>query len=410
MELPIAAVTQIGHFAGCELWPETPTFTASKQLEEAMKVEFETIVIGAGQAGLAVGHQLALLGQSFVILDANARVGDSWRGRWDSLRVFTPAKFNGLPGMRFPAPRLSFPTKDEVADYVAAYAARFELPVRNNVRVDGVSRAGNRFVVTTSAEALIADNIVIATGATHTPRVPEFARGLDTSIVQMHSSAYKHPEQLREGAVLVVGAGNSGAEISFDLATRHHVLLSGTPAGQLPVPHGPAMAALVLPLVKFLGMHVLTMDTPVGRSVLPKMKGTPLIRMKLNDLKAAGVERVARVTGVREGLPMLADGSTLEVANVIWCTGFRTDFDWVHLPAAFTPAGKPIQYRGVVASEPGLYFVGLEHMYAAVSEVLPGVGRDANYIARHIAIRPRLSRVDSEDRVVRRDPAELAVR
>jgi putative flavoprotein involved in K+ transport len=352
-----------------------------------MDRHFETIVIGGGQAGLAVGYHLARNGRPFVILDASPRLGDSWRVRWDSLRVFTPAKYNGLPGMRFPAPSLSFPTKDEVADYMAAYAARFELPVRNGIRVDGVCREGNGFEVRSSTGAFLADNVVIATGACHTPRIPGFASQLDPEIVQLHSSAYKSPSQLRPGPVLIVGAGNSGAEISYDIRHAHHVLLSGTPSGQLPVRHGAAAAALVLPLIRFLGTHVLTVDTPVGRNVLPKMKGAPLIRVKLKDLEHAGIERVARVTGVRAGTPLLADGRTLDVANVIWCTGFRSDLEWVRLPEVFGPDGKPVQYRGVVASTPGLYFVGLEHLYAAVSDVLPGVGRDAGYVARHIASR-----------------------
>jgi len=352
-----------------------------------MDRHFETIVIGGGQAGLAVGYHLARNGRPFVILDANPRLGDSWRVRWDSLRVFTPAKYNGLPGMRFPAPSLSFPTKDEVADYMTAYAARFELPVRNGIRVDGVCREGNGFEVRSSAGAFLADNVVIASGACHTPRIPDFASQLDPEIVQLHSSAYKSPSQLRPGRVLIVGAGNSGAEISYDIRHAHHVLLSGTPSGQLPVRHGAAAAALVLPLIRFLGTHVLTVDTPVGRNVLPKMKGAPLIRVKLKDLEHAGIERVARVTGVKDGTPLLADGRTLDVANVIWCTGFRSDLEWVRLPEVFGPDGKPDQYRGVAASEPGLYFVGLEHLYAAVSDVLPGVGRDAGYVARHIASR-----------------------
>src|SRR6058998_2637004 len=180
-------------------------------------------------------------------------------------------------------------------------------------------------------------------------------------------------------------------------------LLSGNPPGQLPVRHGPAAAAFVLPLVKFLGTYVLTVDTPVGRKVLPKMKTAPLIRMKMNDLRRAGVEQVARVTGAQDGVPLLADGRTLDVANVIWCTGFRSDFRWIQLPAAFGTDGRPLHYRGVVASEPGLYFVGLEHQYAAVSDVLPGIGRDAGYVARHIAGRETLAgRVDSEDGMVRR--------
>ena len=373
-----------------------------------MDRHFETIIVGAGQAGLAVGYHLARSGQSFVILDASTRLGDSWRVRWDSLRVFTPAKYNGLPGMRFPAPSLSFPTKDEVSDYMAAYAARFELPVRGGVKVDSVSRDGDQFEVASSAGMLRAANVVIATGACHTPKIPDFASQLDPAIVQLHSIAYKSPSQLRDGPVLVVGAGNSGAEIAYDIRHAHNVLLSGTPAGQLPVRHGAAAAALVLPLIKFLGTHVLTVDTPVGRNVLPKMKGAPLIRVKLKDLEGAGIERVARVTGERDGRPALADGRALDVANVIWCTGFRSDFEWIRLPDAFGPDGKPIQYRGVAASEPGLYFVGMEHLYAAVSDVLPGVGRDAAYIARHIARNRTLAgQAGAEDASAGREPAEV---
>lgn len=377
-----------------------------------MDRHFETVIIGGGQAGLSVGYHLARRHRAFVILDANERLGDSWRTRWDSLRVFTPAKYNGLPGMRFPAPSLSFPTKDEVADYMGAYAANFKLPVRSRAAVEGVTRTASGFAVMSNAGAFEADNVVVATGACHTPKFPDFATRLDRRIVQLHSSAYKSPVQLADGGVLVVGLGNSGAEISYDVRRGRKVWLSGTPSAQLPVRHGAAAAAFVLPLVKFLGTHVLTVDSPVGRRVLPKMKGhaAPLIRLKLNDLEAAGIERVARVTGVRDGLPLLADGRTLNVANVIWCTGFRSDFRWIRLPAAFGVDGQPIHYRGVVATEPGLYFAGLEHQYAAVSDVLPGIGRDAGYVARHIANRPMLNRVDSKDGMVRRDPAELLVR
>jgi len=376
-----------------------------------MDRHFETVIIGGGQAGLSVAYHLARQNRSSVILDANERIGDSWRTRWDSLRVFTPAKYNGLPGMRFPAPSLSFPTKDEVADYMCSYAAKFDLQVRNRVSVEAVTRTARGFAVMSNAGTYEADTVVVATGAHHAPKIPGFASHLDPQITQIHSSAYKNPTQLRQGAVLVVGAGNSGAEISFDLSSTHRVWLSGNPPGQLPVRHGPAAAAFVLPLVKFLGTYVLTVDTPVGRKVLPKMKTAPLIRMKMNDLRRAGVEQVARVTGAQDGVPLLADGRTLDVANVIWCTGFRSDFRWIQLPAAFGTDGRPLHYRGVVASEPGLYFVGLEHQYAAVSDVLPGIGRDAGYVARHIAGRETLAgRVDSEDGMVRRDMAELGVR
>ncbi|HEY3193791.1 MAG TPA: NAD(P)-binding domain-containing protein [Candidatus Dormibacteraeota bacterium] len=374
-----------------------------------MERHCETVIIGGGQAGLSVGYHLARQGREFLILDANKRVGDSWRNRWDTLRVFTPAKWCGLPGMRFPGPRLSFPTKDEVGDFMADYAAKFKLQVCNGVSVEGVSRQGTRFAVTSNGGLFSADNVVVATGASHTPRIPPYATELDRGITQMHSSAYKRAGQLRDGPVLVVGLGNSGAEISYDVSRSHRVLLSGTPLAEIPVRHGSLLSLLVFMMIKFLGTHVLTMDTPIGRKVLPHVHGAPLIRLKVKDLTAAGIERVARVTGVRDGMPLLADGRTLEVANVIWCTGFRSDFGWIQLPRAFDVDGKPIQYRGAVAAEPGLYFVGLEGLYAAVSDVLPGIGRDAAYIARHIVNRRRLDRVDSEDRMVRRDPAELGV-
>src|SRR5215208_2498595 len=179
----------------------------------------ETVVIGGGQSGLAVGYHLMRQGRPFVILDANERIGDPWRKRWDSLRVFTPARLNGLPGMPFPAPASSFPTKDEVADYLVAYAARFNLPVRTGVQVDRLSRFGDRFVVTSGDRRFEADNVVVASGAYHNPRVPVFAPELDPAIMQLHSSEYRNPSQLREGGALVVGAGNSGAEIALAAST-----------------------------------------------------------------------------------------------------------------------------------------------------------------------------------------------
>ena len=354
-----------------------------------MNERIETIIIGAGQAGLSAGYHLSRRGRKFVILDAHERVGDSWRTRWDSLRVFTPAKYDGLPGMRFPAKRLSFPTKDEVGDYFAAYAKRFKLPVLTGMKVDELTRNGSAFVVRAGDRSFEADYVIVATGACQNPKVPAFASQLDPAIVSMHSTAYKNPSQLKPGAVLIVGLGNSGAEIGFELARTHKVLISGTPSGEIPAPHGAASAMFVLPLVRALGMHVLTLDTPIGRKVLPGFAkhAAPLIRVKTNDLLKAGVERVARVEGVEGGLPRVADGRRLEVQNVIWCTGFRYDFGWIRLPIV-AEDGTPMQYRGVVTSQPGLYFVGLEAQYAAASAVLPGVGRDAEYIANHIALTP----------------------
>jgi putative flavoprotein involved in K+ transport len=349
---------------------------------------FETVIIGGGQAGLSVGYHLKRQDRRFVILDANERVGDSWRKRWDSLRLFTPARYSGLAGWRFPAPAVSFPTKDEMADYLQSYAARFDLPVRTGVEVDGLSREGDRFVVVSGNRRFEADQVVVATGSNQLPKVPSFADDLDSSIVQLHSSQYRHPSQLQDGAVVVVGVGNSGAEIAFEVSRTHPTYLSGKPSGEIPIPHGAAMARFVFPVIRFVGHHVLTLRTPIGRKVQPRFisHGAPLIRVKLKDLAAAGVEQVPRTVGVEGGRPALEDGGVLKVSNVIWCTGFREEFPWIELPV-FGEDGRPLHERGVVVGEPGLYFVGLHFQYAMSSDVLPGVGRDAEYIAEHIARR-----------------------
>jgi putative flavoprotein involved in K+ transport len=348
----------------------------------------DTVVIGAGQAGLATGYYLARQGREFTILDGAERIGDSWRSRWDSLRLFTPAKYNRLPGTRFPARRWSFPTKDEMADYLESYAARFDLPVETGVKVERVSRRGDRFIVAAGDRRIEAANLVVASGAHRIARVPGFALDLDPRIVQLHSSDYRSPSQLRNGGTLVVGAGNSGAEIAKELVATQATRLSGGNVGEIPVPHGGMRARIVLPIIRFLGHHVLTVRTPIGRKVGPTVASgaTPLIRTKSADLEAAGVERLPRVTGVREGLPELEDGRVLDVANVVWCTGFHDDYSWLELPA-FGDDGRPAHDRGVVASQPGLYFVGLVFQYSATSDVLPGVGRDAKRIAGQIARR-----------------------
>jgi putative flavoprotein involved in K+ transport len=356
----------------------------------AIPERVETVIIGGGQAGLVTGYHLRRRERPFVILDANERIGDAWRQRWDSLRLFTPARYSGLPGWRFPAAELSFPTKDEVADYLEAYAKRFELSVRTSAGVDGVHRDGNRYVVTSAAGRFEADNVVVASGSHRSPRVPDFAAELDPGIVQLHSSEYRNPTQLQEGPTLVVGAGNSGAEIALEVSRTHKMWLSGRGVGQLPVKHGPNAARFFLPLVRFAGQHVLTVRTPMGRKVRPIFltSGAPLIRTKRKDLAAAGVELVPRTTQMRDGFPVLEDGRVLEVANVIWCTGFGPGLGWIDLDI-FGDDGRPIHRRGVVPDAPGLFFVGLQFQYAATSDVFPGVGRDAEYIADQVATRAK---------------------
>jgi putative flavoprotein involved in K+ transport len=355
-------------------------------LEEKRAELFETIVVGGGQAGLAVGYHLKKRGAPFVILDGNERIGGSWRTRtWHSLRLFTPARFDGLPGWPFPAPAWAFPTSDELADYLEAYAARFELPVRSGVAVDRLTRSGERYIVYSGDRRFEADRVVVATGFYGRPTIPDFASELDPRIVQMHSSEYRDPSQLRSGGVLLVGAGNSGADIAMEVSRGHRTWLSGRDKGQVPFRVESRRARVLLPVLWFIASRVLTVRTPIGRKIRPKVlaNGAPLIRVKPDDLAAAGVERVPRTAGVRNGAPLLEDGRLLDVSNVIWCTGFRPDFSWIDLPV-FGEDGEPMHERGV-ASERGLYFLGLDFLYAFTSENVGGVGRDAARIVKHIA-------------------------
>jgi putative flavoprotein involved in K+ transport len=346
---------------------------------------YDVVVIGGGQAGLSVGYYLRRSSLRFIILDASPRTGDAWRNRWDSLRLFTPAKLDGLAGMRFPAPGNSFPTKDEMGDYLEAYAARFELPVRTNARVEHLSRRDGRFVLQVGRDEILTDQVVVAMASYQRPRTPTFARELRPDIVQLHSVDYRGPEQLREGGVLIVGAGNSGAEIAKELSHHHPVWLAGRDTGEIPFRMEGLAARLLLArfVLRFLFHRILTLGTPIGRKLRPKFiyQGGPLIRVKRRDLAALGVRRVARVTGVSAGRPLLADGTVLGVANVIWCTGFHPGFAWIDLPV-MGEDGEPLHDRGVARDVPGLYFVGLHFLYAASSTMIHGVARDAERIAK----------------------------
>jgi putative flavoprotein involved in K+ transport len=355
-----------------------------------MGQRIETVIVGAGQAGLATGYHLQQLGRSFVILDGNRRIGDNWRQQWDSLLLYSPAKYDGLPGLRFPADAWSYPGKEAVADYLESYAAQWKLPIKLNTRVRSVDRTASGYVVTTDDESIECDNVVVATGTFgRTPNIPDFAADLDPAILQLHSSEYRRPGQLNDGAVLVVGASHSGTDIAYEVAQTHHTILCGRDCGSIPFRPGSKPARFVFPLVVFAWRHILTRRTPMGRKMMPHIRfhGAPMLRVKRRDLDRRGVERVEqRVVGVHDGMPQLADGTTVDVRNVVWCTGFKQAFDWIK-PSVLREDGWPDEMRGVVPSAPGLYFCGLAFQYAFSSMVLPGVGRDAEYLARHIASR-----------------------
>jgi len=351
---------------------------------------FPVIVIGAGQAGLSTGYHLAKLGIRFLILEGAERIGDQWRSRWDSLKLFTPAKYDGLDGMPFPAPGHSFPTKDEMAGFLEEYAKRFKLPVRTGVRVERLTREGKRYVLFAGGKRYEADHVVVAMASYQKPVTPDYAKELAPHIAQLHSFEYRKPGQLPMGDVLIVGGGNSGAEIAIELA-RHgrKVFMSGRDNGAVPFRlENPVAHRFLTPIVLRGVFHrVLTTKNPLGRKARPAIisKGAPLIRVKPGDLAKVGVTRVAKTQGVKDGKPVLVDGRVLDVKAVIWCTGFHTGFSWIDLPLAEETPGEPLHDRGVVAGEPGLYFVGLHFLYSMSSTMIHGVGRDAAYTASVVA-------------------------
>ena len=368
----------------------------------------ETLVIGGGQAGLAMAYHLSKLGLEYTIIDANHRVGDAWRNRWDSLRLFTPARLDSLPGLPFPGYHWGFPSKDEMADYLENYAKHFDIDVQTGTEVDRLSRETGSFVVTSGDRRFVARNVVVAMSSWQKPRIPAFASDLDYGILQIHASSYRNPGQLQDGSVLVVGAGNSGAEIAKELSRTREVWLSGPDTGHLPFRPESVAARILMPFVGRVVFHrVLTTGTPIGRRARPKMKasGEPLIRVKPKDLAESNVRRVPRVTSVQHGQPELEDGQRIEPANIVWCTGFQPGFSWIDLPGVNDGGGEPNHERGIATDVPGLYFIGLKFLYSVSSEQIHGVGRDAAYVAEAI----RASGVtDLDDRRADRTPDDLA--
>ena len=354
----------------------------------------QTVVIGAGQSGLTVGYHLAKQGVPFVILEAKQRVGDTWRMRWDSLRLFTPAKYDGLVGMPFPAAPLSFPTKDQMADYLELYAHRFKLPVRTGVIVTRVSKRGDEFLVETNEGSIVAENVVVAMASYQKGRLPAFAKDLAPSVAQFHSIDYRNAKQFAPGAVLVVGAGNSGAEIALEAAKNGHTTyISGRNPGHVPFKIESTVGKYVLApiLLRFVFHRVLTLDTPVGRKLYAKQHGgAPLIRTRPMELEQAGVVRVAKTVGATDGKPVLDDGRSLDVNTVVWCVGFDPGLSWIDLPV-FDSRGEPVHRRGVVEKQPGLYFTGLQFLYAMTSTMIHGAARDAEYVAKAVIRRASAS-------------------
>jgi putative flavoprotein involved in K+ transport len=355
------------------------TFSHSTSWTPSRVERFGTVVIGGGQAGLAAGHHLAERDADFVVLSDEPRTGDNWRRRWDSLRLFTPARYSGLPGMPFPAAPAHLADKDQMGDYLERYAERFDLPVRLKTRVSALTHDGERFIVQVGEgrPVLEADNVVVATGAFQRPKMPQLASLFSDDIHQVHSSEYRDPSALPEGPVLVVGAGNSGAQIALELARYRKVWLAGRDTGHMP------RRLLGRDIFDWLWpvMRRATAETRLGRRMRASIRqgGDALIGIPERELVAAGITRVGRLDEVRGGLPVCG-GQVVEPRAVVWCTGFRPDYRWIDLPV-FGEDGYPRHERGVVASLPGLYFLGLRFQHRLNSSLIGGVGADAEFVA-----------------------------
>ena len=360
-----------------------------------------TVIIGGGQAGLTMAYHLKKVGERCLVLEASARVGDSWRHRWDSLHLFSFPKYASLPGR--PMPQKGFPSHDEMADYLEDYARHFQLPVRTRTLVRQLSANGASFLISTPSRNLRADRVVVCTGAYQKPFTPAIAAQIAPGIRQLHSSDYRNPSQLH-GAVLVVGAGNSGAEIALEAArSGHPTWLSGRRPGQIPLRIDTRRAKLAVPMLMFLYRRVLTVNTPIGRKAHATLNGHahPLVRTKWADLETAGITAVPRIESADDGHPVTADGDLLDPQTIVWCTGYRDDFRWIDLPGAVDDAGHPVNHRGV-SPIPGLYFLGLEFQFAAASATIQGLDQDARYLMRRL--RPLIKTSGS------RAAADLAVR
>jgi putative flavoprotein involved in K+ transport len=361
----------------------------TEQAEGFTKEEpFHTIVIGGGQAGLAAGYYLNQRGKDFVILDKNLRTGDAWRERWDSLRLFTPSQFNGLPGKPFPQPDFYYPAKDEVASYLEEYAAQFSLPVRHGIKVEALNRNEKGFHISTNAASFHASHVIVATSPYQLPSIPSFANELYPSIFQMHSSLYRNPSQIPAQSVLIVGAGNSGSEIALELVkSGRRVWLAGRDVGNLPI-SSPLGKIFNGRLLWWSMRHVMNVNTPLGRKAKANLlhHGVPLGRARRQELLDAGTVFTPRIAGIQSGQAKTEDGRLLPMDGVIWATGFRPDFNWINLPI-FDEYDFPRQTRGIVPEAPHLYFLGLPFQTALSSPLLGGVGTDAAYIVKQISTR-----------------------
>jgi putative flavoprotein involved in K+ transport len=355
---------------------------------------FDVVVIGGSQAGLAIGHHLAKRGLRFLILDAGPEIGHVWRSRWDSLTLFTPARYSSLPGMAFPLPKDTYPSKDDVVTYLQSYVSAFDLPVRLNARVTSLTQRDGAYVVATADGEFTATQVVIATGPFQIPFVPPVAGDLDETVTQIHSADYRNPAQLPDGHVLVVGGGNSGFQIAEELAaTRKVDLAAGKRVPSLPQR---LLGKDLFWWLSGIGFMKVSTDSRLGRKLA---KRDVLIGSSPRGLRHAGVTQRKRLSSAAGRRVLFADGSEQDIDAIVWATGYRPDFTWIDVPGVRDESGA-ISHRRGVTDAPGLFFIGLTWQHTRGSALIGFVGDDAAFIAGRLGSqlknRAGLAPVDSE--------------
>ena len=359
----------------------------------------DVVVIGGGQAGMAIGYFLARSGRNFVILERAHDIAPAWRQRWDSLKLFTPRRYDALPGMPFPGDPDGYPSRDEAVAYLHSYAARFDLPVKLGIPARALRRRGDgRFEVELDDETLVADQVVVATGPFPEPRVPDFAGDLSADVAQLHSTAYRTPADMADGTIAVVGGGNTGFQIAEELAaTRHvHLAIGGR---QAPLPQ------------RLLGRDLfwwLTKTRLIEKSLATKFgmrmsQKDTLVGSRPSKTRKLGVKLHPRAVGARGRSIIFSDGSSLDVDGVIWATGFRSDYSWIDLP--MTGHDARVKHHRGVTDVAGLYFLGLQWQWTRGSALLGFVKNDASYLAARIS---EFAADNKETDATARRPAALA--
>ncbi|WP_420824133.1 flavin-containing monooxygenase [Thermoflavimicrobium daqui] len=344
-----------------------------------MSHEIHTLVIGAGQAGLAMGYYLKQRPDSFLLIDAGKEIGDSWRYRYNSLTLFTPRAYSSLPGLPLRGDQHGYPCKDEIADYLEGYADHYQLPIQLNTQAISLEKIKDDFFIQTSKGNYIAQNVIIATGPFQKPYIPSLSGNLSDEVLQIHSAQYTHPNQLKEGPVLVVGAGNSGLQIATELSQTHPVSLSiGKSLRMVPQK---ILGKSCFWWMDLLGLSEVTIDSKLGKYL---KQNDPIIGTEAKPLiKQGKIKCYPRAIRLENRLVHFQDKQSCEVNNLIWATGFHSDYDWIQIPELFDSKGHPIHHRGKTPVE-GFYFLGLSWQYRRSSALIYGVGKDAEYLLQFL--------------------------